>query len=177
MRWSTTIGVCVMLCVVVSAASAAEVDITHVRMQKAIRGWAVDVALQHDDVNERHFANWIEVETADGDRPARVIRRDIPEPTLPDDERPLYRIYLRDLPDGTTKLRFRGHCTVNSYGGREVVVELKNTEGEGYVIEKQPFNWRKYQYFAGEDDYLRVPRMRPFVHRRPPFSGDVGRVR
>ena len=142
-----------------------------------LRGWAADVEIEHEDVNWQHFANWIQVETAHEERAKRLIRRDIKKPVLKGEERRLYRVYLRDFPKGCSKIRFRGHCNVHSYGGPELIVDLKNLKTEQYEIKKQEINWKKYQFFRGEDDFLRMPKMRKMVHKKPPFERDLGRIR
>ena len=159
-------------------ALAGEVNIKKVTLLRMLRGWALDVEIEHEDMNWRHYANWIQVETAHEQKSKRLIRRDIVKPTKKGKERQVYRVYIRTLPKGCTKIRVRGHCNVHSYGGDDLEIELKNQKGDRYEVKKQEINWQKYQFFKGEDDFLRMPKMRPMVHKNPPFErDDLGRVR
>ena len=66
MRQAVYLTVIIVLCA--STALGGEVNIKHVTLLRTLRGWALDVQIEHEDINWRHFANWIQVETAHEDR-------------------------------------------------------------------------------------------------------------
>jgi len=140
---------------------ADNVHIKKVELIRQSKGWAADVWISHDDEGSKHYANWIEVRYDSGIKGGtRVVRRDIIKHSEDDRKRLFYRVYFKELPADATKLTFRGHCKVHSFGGDEVEVILKNKSGEKYNITKEEKNIYKYPELSGYKDYFRCPALR-----------------
>lgn len=146
--------VAVALCLLVGATAglAGEASVERVDLVRSSRGWCAQVVVHHDDVDYQHYANWVEVLTGDG---VRLIRRDIVRPSTGPDRPPFHRIYLDDLPSGTSRLVVRAHCKVHSYGGREVAVDLASREGEGFTVSRKKVDVLRDFSFRGEGDFMR----------------------
>lgn len=96
--------------IVLLAASPAAADppeITGVTTVHTGMGWRFDVSVQHPDTGWDHFADGWDIVDADGQR---LGRRELFHPHV--DEQPFTRS-LRNvmIPDGTTKVFIRPHCS------------------------------------------------------------------
>jgi hypothetical protein len=103
--------------------------------------WTFHVTVQHPDTGWADYADGWDVLIPDG----TVLK--------PDPESPFTRLLLHPhvdeqpftrsqsgivIPPGITQVRVRAHDLVDGFGGREVVVDLTSSSGEGFEVERQP---------------------------------------
>lgn len=81
-----------------------------------------DVTLYHDDDGEEGYADWWQIETADGEVLARREMRHS------HGTREFTRSESVRLPDGVTCLVVRGHDRTHGFGGQAMVVNLETEE-------------------------------------------------
>lgn len=81
-----------------------------------------DVTLYHDDDGEEGYADWWQIETADGEV---LARRDL---LHSHGTREFTRSESVRLPDGVTCLVVRGHDQTHGFGGQAMVVNLETEE-------------------------------------------------
>ncbi len=90
--------------------------------------WTFDVTVQHEDTGWEHYADLWEVLTMDGEV---LATRVLTHPHV--EEQPFTRSQSGIvIPEGVTQVRVRAHDLVHGYGGREVVEDLTQTEGEDF---------------------------------------------
>lgn len=92
-----------------------------------------DVAVRHDDAGWEHYADaWQVVDPDTGEVHAE---RELLHPH--DQEQPFTRsLSGARLPDGVTTVVVRARCNVHGFGGREIVVDLGASEGDGYAVHR-----------------------------------------
>lgn len=109
----------------------ANVIFVRARLQ-ADRDWTFDVTVQHEDTGWEHYADLWEVLTMDGEV---LATRVLTHPHV--DEQPFTRSQSGIvIPEAVTQVRVRAHDLVHGYGGREVVVDLTQAEGEDFEVER-----------------------------------------
>ena len=125
-------------------------DVLHVRaVQTADSGtgsgrgstWTFHVTVEHPDTGWEDYADGWDVVTPDG----AVLK---PDPSSPftrlllhphENEQPFTRSQSGIvIPEGVTQVRVRAHDLVDGFGGREVLVDLMATAGEGFEVERSP---------------------------------------
>ena len=125
-------------------------DVLHVRAVEAAAPaagseqgttWTFHVTVQHPDTGWEDYADGWDVMTPDGTvlkpDPESAFTRLLLHPHV--DEQPFTRSQSGIVvPPGITQVRVRAHDLVDGYGGREVVVDLTASSGEGFEVERQP---------------------------------------
>ncbi len=125
-------------------------DVLHVRAVQAAdpaagsgqaSTWTFHVTVEHLDTGWQDYADGWDVVTPDG----TVLK--------PDPDSPFTRLLLHPheaeqpftrsqsgivVPEAVTQVRVRAHDLVDGYGGREILVDLTISEGEGFEVERSP---------------------------------------
>ncbi|MFC2029712.1 hypothetical protein ACFLWA_03180 [Chloroflexota bacterium] len=120
--------------------SPANADVLHVRAVESAGGmWTFHVTVEHPDSGWEDYADGWDVVTPDG----TVLK--------PDSDSPFTRLLLHPheteqpftrsqsgiaIPAGVTQVIVRAHDLVDGFGGREVLVNLTVTSGEGFEVER-----------------------------------------
>lgn len=92
--------------------------------------WTFDVTVQHEDTGWEHYADLWEVLAMDGEVFATRV---LTHPHV--EEQPFTRSQSGIvIPEGVTQVRVRAHDLVHGYGGREVVVDVTQAEGEDFEV-------------------------------------------
>jgi hypothetical protein len=115
-------------------------NVLYVRAEEAADGtWTFAVTVEHPDTGWEDYADGWDVVTPDG----TVLK------TNPDDE--FTRVLLHPheaeqpftrnqsgiaIPEGVTEVRVRAHDIVDGYGGQEVLVDLTESSGPSYEVER-----------------------------------------
>jgi hypothetical protein len=95
------------------------------------QGLRIDVTVRHDDQGWDHYADAWQVLDAAGGK--ILAERVLAHPHT--SEQPFTRSLSGVvLPPGTRRVRVRARCNVHDFGGREILVDLEKTRGEGYEI-------------------------------------------
>lgn len=92
-----------------------------------------DVTVRHADDGWEHYADaWQVIDPETGEVHAE---RELLHPH--DQEQPFTRSLSGvRLPDGVTTVTVRARCNVHGFGGREVVVDLTTSAGDGYAVHR-----------------------------------------
>lgn len=116
-------------------------DVVHVR---AVKGegkntWTFHVTVKHPDQGWEDYADGWDVVTPEG----KVLKTDPEDPFTrlllhPHvDEQPFTRSQRGIvIPPDVSKVRVRAHDLVDGFGGEEVVVDLNQSSGDGYDVER-----------------------------------------
>jgi hypothetical protein len=122
-----------------SPGGAANADVVFVRAVAQAESWTFAVTVAHPDTGWEDYADGWDVVLADG----RVVK--------PDADSPFTRLLLHPheteqpftrsqsgivIPEGMTEVTVRAHDLVDGFGGREIVVNLTESEGDGFVVER-----------------------------------------
>ena len=117
-------------------------DVTFVRaVQTATDTWMFYVTVQHPDTGWDDYADGWDVVLPDGSvvkpDPDSNFTRLLLHPHI--EEQPFTRSQSGIIlgPEVTT-ITIRAHDLVDGYGGREVVVDLTQTSGQQFVVQRQP---------------------------------------
>jgi hypothetical protein len=108
-------------------------QIEYVKATEASNGsWRFDVTVRHNDEGWDHYADaWQVVDPKNG----KVLGERIlahPHET----EQPFARSQSGiTVPNGLIRVLVRAKCNVHGFGGREVLVDLSQSEGDGYRVE------------------------------------------
>ena len=108
-------------------------QIEYVKATEASSGsWRFDVTVRHNDEGWDHYADaWQVVDPQNG----KVLGERIlahPHET----EQPFTRSQSGiTIPNGLRRVLVRAKCNVHGFGGREVLVDLSQSEGDGYQVE------------------------------------------
>lgn len=108
-------------------------QIEYVKATEASNGsWRFDVTVRHNDEGWDHYADaWQVVDPQNG----KVLGERIlahPHET----EQPFTRSQSGiTIPNGLSRVLVRAKCNVHGFGGREVLVDLSQSEGDGYQVE------------------------------------------
>ena len=123
-----------------SAGSKADADVVFVRAVKAGENtWTFHVTVRHPDTGWKNYADGWDVLPPDGKviktRSSGTFTRDLAHPHV--DEQPFTRSASGIvIPLDVSSVRVRAHDSVDGFGGKEVVVNLKAEEGEGFKLER-----------------------------------------
>jgi len=121
-----------------SAPRLANADVLHVKAVQTPDGsWTFDVTVQHPDTSWEDYADGWDVLTPDGTvlkpDPGSPFTRLLVHPHV--DEQPFTRSQSGILiPAGVTTVRVRAHDLVDRFGGKEVVIDLQASSGEGFEV-------------------------------------------
>lgn len=115
-------------------------DVLFVRAIQAADGtWTFHVTVEHRDTGWEDYADGWDVVTPDGE----VLKRDPHSPFTRlllhphENEQPFTRSQSGiAVPDGVAQVRVRAHDLVDGYGGREVVVDLTESSGPDFEVER-----------------------------------------
>lgn len=93
----------------------------------------VAVTVRHDDEGWDHYADaWQIVDPASEEV---LAERELLHPHV--NEQPFTRsLFDVALPDGIDRILARARCNVHGFGGREVLVDLNASEGEGFTVRR-----------------------------------------
>lgn len=125
-----------------TAEAAGNADVTHVRaVQGADMHWTFYVTVEHPDTGWEDYADGWDVLLQDGTvvkpDPESPFTRQLLHPHV--DEQPFTRSQAGILlPAGTVQVTVRAHDLADGYGGQTITLDLHQTSGEGYEIEKNP---------------------------------------
>lgn len=91
----------------------------------------IATTIRHDDEGWDHYADGWQI--VDPDSGEVLAERVLMHPHV--DEQPFTRS-LRDvdLPEGLDRFVVRARCTVHAFGGREILVDLREDSGPGFVV-------------------------------------------
>ena len=115
-------------------------DVKYIRAIENTDGsWTFYVTISHPDKGWDDYADGWDVVTPDGTvlKPDSSVKftRTLLHPH--ENEQPFTRSQSGIvIPQGVTKLRVRAHDIVDGFGGKEIIVDLKTTEGNGYEVER-----------------------------------------
>lgn len=107
-------------------------QIEYVKATEASNGsWRFDVTVRHNDEGWDHYADaWQVVDPQNG----KVLGERIlahPHET----EQPFARSQSGiTIPNGPSRVLVRAKCNVHGFGGREVLVDLSQSEGDGFQV-------------------------------------------
>lgn len=119
--------------------NAADADVTFVRAVQRGDTWTFYVTVAHPDTGWDDYADGWDVVLPDG----TVIKPDsnsnftrlLLHPH--ENEQPFTRSQSNIvIPDAVTQVTVRAHDIVDGFGGQEVVVNLDQTDGEGFRVER-----------------------------------------
>jgi hypothetical protein len=120
---------------------AANADVVHVRAVESGDGtWTFHVTVEHPDTGWEDYADGWDVVTPDGEvlkpDPDSEFTRTLLHPHV--DEQPFTRSQSGiAIPEGVTTVRVRAHDIVDGFGGTEVVVDLTESSGPDFEVERQ----------------------------------------
>ncbi len=121
--------------------SAANADVTFVRaVQDAGGKWTFHVTVEHPDTGWEDYADGWDVVTSAGEvlKPdaSQAFTRVLMHPH--ENEQPFTRSQSGiAIPESVTRVRVRAHDLVDGFGGREVWVDLTQSEGPDFEVERQ----------------------------------------
>lgn len=93
--------------------------------------WRFDVTVRHDDTGWDHYAD--EWQVLDGKTGDILGARTLAHPHV--EEQPFTRSQSGiEIPSNTSTVVVRAKCNVHGFGGREIVVDLTRSSGEGYEV-------------------------------------------
>jgi hypothetical protein len=115
-------------------------DVVDVRAVASGDGtWTFHVTVEHPDTGWEDYADGWDVVTPDGEvlKPdsESAFTRTLLHPHV--EEQPFTRSQSGiTIPDGVTEVRVRAHDLVDGYGGEEVVVDLTESSGPNFEVER-----------------------------------------
>lgn len=120
--------------------SNADADVEFVRaVQQGNGTWTFHVTVRHPDTGWEDYADGWDVMLTDG----TVLKPDTNSPFTRlllhphETEQPFTRSQSNIvIPDEVTQVIVRAHDLVDGFGGTEVLVDLTQTEGENYTVER-----------------------------------------
>jgi len=101
--------------------------------------WTFHVTVSHPDKGWDDYADGWDVITPDGTalkpESSAKFTRTLLHPHV--NEQPFTRSQSGIIiPTGVTKVRVRAHDSVDGYGGKEIIVDLDITKGNGYQVDR-----------------------------------------
>ncbi|RME86089.1 MAG: hypothetical protein D6775_00985 [Caldilineae bacterium] len=124
-----------------TAAGGANADVEFVRARQHADGtWTFYVTVRHADTGWDDYADGWDVVLPDGSvakpDPQSPYTRLLLHPHV--NEQPFTRSQSNiRIPDGVTQVTVRAHDLVDGWGGREVVVDLTQSSGPGFEVERE----------------------------------------
>ncbi len=118
----------------------ANADVIQVRAVREANGtWTFYVTVKHPDTGWDDYADGWDVVAPDGVvlklNPADPFTRLLLHPHV--DEQPFTRGQAGIVvPDGVNELLVRAHDIVDGFGGQEILLDLEQDSGPGYIIER-----------------------------------------
>lgn len=115
-------------------------DVEFVKAVQAADGsWTFSVTVRHPDTGWEDYADGWDVMTPDGQvlkaAPDDPFTRLLLHPHVK--EQPFTRSQSRIvIPDGVTRVTVRAHSLTRGFGGREIVVDLTQSSGEGFEVQR-----------------------------------------
>lgn len=120
--------------------ASGDADVLFVRaVETGANTWIFHVTVEHEDTGWDDYADGWDVVLPDG----TVVK---PDPESPftrlllhphEDEQPFTRSQSGIvIPPDVTQVTVRAHEIMNGFGGREVVVDLTESEGEDFTVER-----------------------------------------
>ncbi|MEM6280879.1 MAG: hypothetical protein AAF787_01695 [Chloroflexota bacterium] len=117
--------------------NAADADVEFVRAQLSGDTWNFSVTVRHPDTGWEDYADGWDVVLPDG----TVVKRSPDDPFTRlllhphENEQPFTRSQNGlTIPEDVTTVTVRAHDLVDGFGGREVVVDLTQSAGDGYEV-------------------------------------------
>ena len=117
----------------------ADADVTHVRaVQEADGSWTFHVTVIHPDTGWEDYADGWDVVTPDGvvlkNKSDHPYTRLLAHPHV--EEQPFTRSQQGIIiPQNVTQVTVRAHDIIDGFGGQEIIVDLEEDSGEGFVVE------------------------------------------
>lgn len=117
-----------------------DADVLYVKAVENVDGnWTFHVTVSHPDKGWDDYADGWDVVTPDGTalkpESSAKFTRTLLHPHV--NEQPFTRSQSGIIiPTGETKVRVRAHDIVDGYGGKEIIVDLDITKGNGYQVER-----------------------------------------
>ena len=106
-------------------------QITNVVATQSSNGsWCFNTSVEHNDEGWGHYADGWEVIDLDGNQ---LAYRELLHPH--DHEQPFTRSQCNiEIPKNVTKVAVRAKCKEHGYGGKSIIVDLKESIGAGYSV-------------------------------------------
>ncbi|GAB4572672.1 MAG: hypothetical protein Kow0077_12710 [Anaerolineae bacterium] len=126
------------------AQAQANADVEFVRAVQGADGrWTFYVTVRHPDTGWEDYADGWDVVLTDGTvlkpNPDSPFTRLLTHPH--ENEQPFTRSQSGiTIPDGVTSVTVRAHDLRDGFGGREIVVDLMVSSGDGFVVEREGNN-------------------------------------
>lgn len=122
MNW---LGIFLLFAAINLPAFAGEADVLDVEVSCGNSVCRFDVTVGHDDEGWEHYADKWEVLSPDG---AILATRELAHPH--ENEQPFTRSLVNvKIPGDLSEVIVRAHDSIHEYGGKELVVELPNVDG------------------------------------------------
>ena len=116
-----------------------DANVTDVRVVAVRDSWTFHVTVDHIDTGWDDYANGWDVVLPDG----TVVKPDVDSPFTRllghphQTERPFTRSQSGIvIPEGITTVTVRAHDIVTGFGGREIMVDLNSSTGDGFTVER-----------------------------------------
>jgi len=123
------------------SSTTANADVTHVRAVQAADGsWTFHVTVSHPDTGWEDYADGWDVVLPDGSkllvREGDPFTRPLAHPHV--NEQPFTRSQSGIIiPENITQITVRAHDLVDGFGGQEIIVDLTQSSGEGFGVERK----------------------------------------
>ncbi len=119
----------------------ANADVVFVRVVQSVGGtWTFLVTVSHPDTGWEDYADGWDVVTADG----TIVKRSVEDPFTRlllhphESEQPFTRSQSGlVIPEGTSQVTVRAHDLVDGFGGRQIIVDLNESAGPDFEVERQ----------------------------------------
>lgn len=96
--------------------------------------WRFEATVEHNDEGWDHYADGWQVLVHESDE--QIAERELLHPHV--NEMPFTRSESGvSIPDGVSEVRVRAKCNVHGFGGREVVVDLNEAEGDRFTVNRR----------------------------------------
>lgn len=115
----------------------ADADVLLVRaLQEGETLWRFEVTIQHPDTGAKDRADGWELLLPDDSvvkpDPGATFTQDIDGPIA--SQPVVHRLSGIEIPTGVAQIRVRAHDSVDGFGGRELVLDMRTSAGPGYEI-------------------------------------------
>jgi len=114
-----------------------DLNFAQVEYVKATEGsnglWRFDVTVRHNDEGWDHYADAWQVVDPQSRKVLTVRVLAHPHET----EQPFTRSQSGvKVPDGLTRVLIQAKCNTHGFGGKEILVDLSQSKGDGYTVQK-----------------------------------------